>query len=202
MYRFIAMIILLYSCTEINAQEYNFHPLDQRIDSMLTYNNKPSVHLSVVKLIKWDSPILYDFLTIPPVCPPNFSIRVSSTYGYRVHPIKQVSHIHSGIDLPPMSGNDTIYAPANAIVDTIGYNKHLGLFIELSHKYGYRTIYGHLSGILIRPGQSIGRADKIAIMGNTGGSTGKHLHYTIKHNGKSVNPLPYCYILFNIYRSN
>lgn len=106
-------------------------------------------------------------------------------------------HQHSGIDIPP-SGNDTIYAAANGIIDTVAYNDLIGLHIKIRHKYGFKTTYGHLKRTFIRsPRQKIHIGDPIGIMGTSGRSTGKHLHYTVQRNGQTLPPLPYCYLFIN-----
>lgn len=159
--------------------------------------------LTLVLRLPRASLIIYDIPCISPVQSRNFdNLRISSGYGTRVHPITQRVHKHSGIDLPP-TGNDTIYATANGRVDTVAYGDKLGLYIRLRHKYGYKTVYGHLTQTFIRtPRQRIRIGQPLGIMGTTGRSTGKHLHYTILHNGRNVPPLPYCYLFIKNRESN
>lgn len=155
----------------------------------------------IVNDLPQNSQIIYDIPCISPVQTRDFDrLHISSQYGRRIHPITQRIHMHSGIDIPP-TGNDTIYVAANGVIDTIAYNDKLGLYIRVSHRFGYQTIYGHLSHILIHdPHQIVRIGQPIAIMGTTGRSTGKHLHYTILHHAKSIPPLPYCYLFIEIQR--
>lgn len=151
--------------------------------------------LDIIAQLPPRSPQILDIPCISPVQQPDFDrLRISSGYGLRIHPITQKTHRHSGIDIPP-SGNDTIYAAANGIIDTVAYNDLIGLHIKIRHKYGYKTIYGHLKRTFIRsPHQIIHIGDPIGIMGTSGRNTGKHLHYTIQRNGQTLSPLPYCYL--------
>lgn len=144
---------------------------------------------------------IFDIPCISPVQSKDFNnLHISSSYGRRIHPITQRIHRHSGIDIPP-TGNDTIYATANGVIDTVAYDSKLGLYIKLQHKNGYGTVYGHLSRTFIhRPRQNIRVGQPIALMGTTGRSTGKHLHYTILKYGQSVPPLPYCYLFIKRYK--
>lgn len=154
--------------------------------------------LDIIAQLPARAPQILDIPCISPVQQPNFDrLRISSSYGLRIHPITQKVHRHSGIDIPP-SGNDTIYATANGILDTVAYNDLIGLHIKIRHKYGFTTIYGHLKRTFIRsPHQKIHIGDPIGIMGTSGRSTGKHLHYTVQRNGQTLPPLPYCYLFIN-----
>lgn len=177
--------------------------VEKQIDSLLSNSSStPREHIELMRLIKWNSYLFNDFVSIPPVRPPKYNIKVSSKFGSRVHPIKGYMSQHSGIDLVPMENNDTIYVTATGVVDTIAYNSLLGYHVIVQHRFGYKTIYGHLSQVLIKPKQHLRQAEKIAVMGNTGQSTGKHLHYTLKHNNISLDPYPYCYIYLDAIINN
>lgn len=106
--------------------------------------------LDIIAQLPARAPQILDIPCISPVQQPNFDrLRISSGYGLRIHPITQKIHRHSGIDIPP-SGNDTIYATANGILDTVAYNDLIGLHIKIRHKYGFKTTYGHLKRTFIR----------------------------------------------------
>ena len=93
--------------------------------------------LDIIAQLPARAPQILDIPCISPVQQPNFDrLRISSGYGLRIHPITQKVHRHSGIDIPP-SGNDTIYATANGILDTVAYNDLIGLHIKIRHKYGF-----------------------------------------------------------------
>lgn len=164
--------------------------------ALLTAGNKEI--FDIIVQLPARSPHILDIPCISPVQQPDFEkLRISSGYGLRIHPITQKAHRHSGIDIPT-SGNDTIYAAANGIIDTVAYNDLIGLYIKIRHKYGFKSIYGHLRRTFIQsPHQKIQIGDPIGIMGTSGRSTGKHLHYTIQRNGQPLPPLPYCYLFIN-----
>lgn len=172
--------------------------LDYIADSLLQTATHEQRALGIIQAIDWESRIIKDIHSLSPVLASNLSrINISSKFGSRFHPIYQRSHHHSGIDIPPPPGNDTIYAPANGIIDTIGYDNRLGYFIRIHHKYGYQTTYGHLRHVLASISDPILIGDPIALIGSTGTSTGPHLHYSVKYRGKLVNPLPYCYLMYD-----
>ncbi|HHD11944.1 MAG TPA: peptidase M23 [Deltaproteobacteria bacterium] len=115
---------------------------------------------------------------------------LTSRFGKRRDPFTGRIQMHKGIDIANRVGTDVI-APADGIVTRITKMHSLGRLVEISHGYGIRTRYGHLSKVLVRVGQKVKRGQKIAEMGNTGRSTGPHLHYEVIANGIHVNPLRY-----------
>ncbi len=115
---------------------------------------------------------------------------LTSRFGKRRDPFTGRVQLHKGIDIANRVGTDVI-APADGIVTRITRMASLGRVVEISHGYGIRTRYGHLSKVLVRVGQKVKRGDVIAEMGNTGRSTGPHLHYEVMANGVHVNPLRY-----------
>jgi murein DD-endopeptidase MepM/ murein hydrolase activator NlpD len=113
---------------------------------------------------------------------------VSSGFGRRVSPFTGQDTMHGGLDISaPMS--TPVKAPASGIVVVAGPEKSLGNVIIVSHGYGYKTTYGHLSKIKVRAGQTVKRGEIIGEVGNTGLSTGPHLHYEIEVNGAGIDPL-------------
>ena len=115
---------------------------------------------------------------------------LTSRFGKRRDPFTGRIQMHRGIDIANRVGTDVI-APADGIVTRIAGMATLGRVVEISHGYGIRTRYGHLSKVLVRVGQKVKRGDVIAKMGNSGRSTGPHLHYEVIANGVHVNPLRY-----------
>jgi murein DD-endopeptidase MepM/ murein hydrolase activator NlpD len=99
---------------------------------------------------------------------------------------------HSGIDIVTPIGTP-VKAPADGIVLKIGEDRLLGLTLTLAHGSKYETYYGHLKEILVKEGQVVKKGDIIALSGNSGISTGPHLHYEIRYLGKNVNPENYLY---------
>ena len=117
--------------------------------------------------------------------------RFTSGFGMRRDPFTGRMHFHYGIDLAAPIGTP-IYAPADGIVKRVRRTKGgYGLMLEIDHGIGITTRYGHLSMVLVRPGQKVKRGQIIARVGNTGRSTGPHLHYEVRILNKPVNPLNY-----------
>ncbi len=115
---------------------------------------------------------------------------VTSAFGSRVHPIYNVPLFHSGIDISASEGT-RVQTTGDGIVAFSGYDKGYGQKITINHGYGYKTIYAHLSKSLVRQGQKVKRGDIIALSGNTGVSTGPHLHYEVLKDNVKVNPTAY-----------
>jgi murein DD-endopeptidase MepM/ murein hydrolase activator NlpD len=114
-------------------------------------------------------------------------------FGMRTHPILKIRRMHSGLDILVNTGNP-VYAPGGGRVEFTGRRGGLGRTIEVDHKFGYKTLYGHLSKIVVKRGQKIKRGDLIGYSGNSGKlSTGPHLHYEIRHNGVALNPKNFIY---------
>ena len=115
----------------------------------------------------------------------------TSGYGVRSDPFKGRAAMHAGIDLAGPIGTP-IYATADATVGRSEYNNGgYGNLVELEHGHGIQTRYGHLSKSLVSAGQKVKRGDMIGLMGSTGRSTGSHLHYEVRIDGKAVNPVPF-----------
>ena len=115
----------------------------------------------------------------------------TSGYGVRSDPFRHGAAMHAGIDLAGPIGTP-IYATADGVVSEAGYNNGgYGNLVKIDHGRGIETRYGHLSAILVSPGQRIVRGQQIARMGSTGRSTGSHLHYEVRIDGRAVNPIPF-----------
>ena len=116
--------------------------------------------------------------------------RVASGYGMRIDPVYHVRKFHQGMDFTAPTGTE-IFATGNARVEFTGWKQGYGNTVILDHGYGYKTLYAHLYKSLVRKGQKVRRSDIIALVGNTGKSTGPHLHYEVRLNGKPVDPRNY-----------
>jgi murein DD-endopeptidase MepM/ murein hydrolase activator NlpD len=111
-------------------------------------------------------------------------------FGMRFHPILHIFRRHDGIDI--INDLDTpVYATADGVVELAGRQGGYGLALEINHGYSLKTLYGHLSKILVREGQRVKRGDLVARSGNTGLSSGPHLHYEVRINGVAQNPSDY-----------
>jgi murein DD-endopeptidase MepM/ murein hydrolase activator NlpD len=115
---------------------------------------------------------------------------LTSGYGVRSDPFRGRAAMHAGIDLAGPLGT-AIYATADAIVGRSEWANGYGNLIELNHGRGIQTRYGHLTRSIVRAGQRIKRGELIGYMGSTGRSTGSHLHYEVRIDGKAVNPIPF-----------
>lgn len=119
--------------------------------------------------------------------------KIASGFGYRIHPIYKTGKMHTGIDFTAPQGTE-IYATGDGVVinaepTSMGYGRH----VVIEHGYGYQTLYGHMSRINVHKGQKVKRGDLIGYVGNTGSSTGPHLHYEVIKDGEKINPISYFY---------
>jgi len=135
--------------------------------------------------------ILY-YPTIAPVKTQDF-IYVSSPYGMREHPTLKKELFHEGIDISAYVGAE-VHSTAQGRVEKIMYSKYgYGNRILIKHAYGFETLYAHLGTIKVKKGQWVRKNQLIGTVGNTGRSTGSHLHYEIRKNGEPRDPLGYFY---------
>lgn len=116
--------------------------------------------------------------------------KISSPFGRRIDPINRHRSFHAGIDFKGNTG-DKVRATGNGVVKRSGYNKGLGNYIIIRHGNGFETTFAHLSKRLVKIGQKVERGKVIGLVGNTGRSTGSHLHYEVRLYGKAVNPMKY-----------
>jgi murein DD-endopeptidase MepM/ murein hydrolase activator NlpD len=112
---------------------------------------------------------------------------ITSPYGYRRSPFTDVRQFHSGLDISARTGTP-ILAAMSGRVTTISYDNTFGNYVVISHHSGYRTLYGHMSVVRTKNGAYVGTGERIGDVGNTGLSTGSHLHFTVYKNGVTVNP--------------
>lgn len=117
-------------------------------------------------------------------------LEISSRYGLRANPFGRGHELHAGMDFPGDTGTP-VKATAPGKVDQAGRGGALGNYVAVEHGHGYRSLYGHLSKILVKPGDEIAKGQVIGLVGNTGRSSGPHLHYALQYKGKTINPAPY-----------
>ncbi|MBE8606595.1 MULTISPECIES: M23 family metallopeptidase [Vibrio] len=145
--------------------------LEDRIDAAAIDS---AVRATMFRLIPNDSPMTYQ--------------RISSSYGRRTNPISGKRHNHTGIDLTCKRGEE-ILAPADGVIETVRpSNKGFGNFLTMRHSFGFMSSYAHLQKFKVRSGQFVSKGDVIANCGNSGNSTGPHLHYEVRFLGRSLNP--------------
>lgn len=116
--------------------------------------------------------------------------RLASRYGYRIHPIFKTRRLHAGVDLASPLGTP-VYAGGDGVVKRAQWVSGYGRFVELEHVNGYQTAYAHMSRIAdgLKPGDRVKQGQLVGYVGSTGNSTGNHLHYEIRINGRTVDPL-------------
>ena len=119
--------------------------------------------------------------------------RTASGYGYRIHPIYQTRIFHNGMDFACDIGTP-VYATADGVVKNARYEKGYGYIVTIDHGYGYETRYAHLKSFNVKKGQKVVRGETIALSGNTGRSTGPHLHYEVLQRGRPTNPAHYYFM--------
>ena len=115
---------------------------------------------------------------------------ITSPFGKRIHPVTQKISYHEGIDIACTTGT-AVYAASDGVVEFSGNNGNYGIMITISHENGMRTTYAHLSMAGVRKGASVKKGQIIAYSGNTGRSTGPHLHFEVRGTGGPTNPIPY-----------
>lgn len=129
--------------------------------------------------------------SISPVVLGDGTFRITSPFGNRLHPIYGRRIFHKGIDFGGHTGNP-VFATGDGVVESISMERRgYGRQVVINHGFGYKTRYAHLKTILVAEGMRVKRGDYIAVSGNTGKSTGPHLHYEVLYLGKPVNPYHY-----------
>ncbi|MDR0221019.1 MAG: M23 family metallopeptidase [Lachnospiraceae bacterium] len=166
----------------------------RKIAAVISYRNNKEVEREILK-----EEVVYEAVAkiaergtkIPPTYrKPLSGGRLSSGFGSRVAPTRGASTFHRGIDWATPVGT-AIVASSGGVVSRAGWGSGYGYVVYIDHPDGRQTRYGHLSKVLVRVGQSVAQGEKIALSGNTGISTGPHLHFEILINGVQVNPARY-----------
>lgn len=146
----------------------------------------------MVTLVKNKEKMLANIPAIQPVLNQDLK-HMASGYGWRIDPVYHSRRFHAGMDFAAPIGTD-IYATGNGTVVSVGWKQGYGNCIQINHGYGYLTLYGHMSAFKVRSGQSVKRGDVIGLVGNTGKSTGPHLHYEVHFKGTVMNPQNYYFL--------
>lgn len=127
--------------------------------------------------------------SVPVGWPIESKVPITSPYGERIHPVTKKRQVHRGVDLATPVGTSVI-SPANGYVLKLRTDSICGKGLEIRHSDGFDTVYCHLSQFLVREGERVSQGAVVAKTGNTGRSTGPHLHYAVKYNGEYINPEP------------
>ena len=117
-------------------------------------------------------------------------IGISSKFGWRKHPILHKKEFHTGLDLRAKM-NTPVYATADGIVEFAKYHKRSGFgkLLIIDHNFGFKTLFGHLNKIVVKNGDFVHKGELVAYTGNSGLSSGPHLHYEIRYIGVVLNPI-------------
>jgi hypothetical protein len=158
-----------------------FQKIDTKIDRLS--NSYLSLQLYIERL--------HGNLQHTPSIAPVISFFLSSPFGPRTHPVTgETEKMHMGIDMTAPKWT-TIYAPANGRIDLVSTSETMGRYVSIDHGNGIVTRYGHMEKPFVKEGQMVKRFDVIGYVGNTGRTTGHHLHYEVWVNGVAVNPIYY-----------
>lgn len=177
------------------AQGGPFVPVDRKERPMEP--TQSALALLDLQLERWET--LQRVLRAMPFAPPLEEYSVSSTFGSRVDPFTQTSSMHFGLDLRAPR-KTPIHAPAPGIVLNAGRKDRYGKLIEIDHGMGIVTRYGHLEEIFVKPGDRISFRSKIGSVGNTGRTSGSHLHYEVVVNGKPLDPGKFLEVGKHLYK--
>lgn len=146
----------------------------------------------VVGMAKSHEDMLKSIPAIQPVSNKDLR-RTASGYGMRIDPIYNTRKFHEGMDFAAPIGTD-IYATGDGVVIKMGWQTGYGNCIVIDHGFGYQTLYGHMEEFRTTIGKKVVRGEIIGCVGNTGKSTGPHLHYEVHVKGQPVNPINYYYM--------
>lgn len=149
-------------------------------------------YAAIENMVKNKEKLLLAIPAIQPVSNKDLN-RIASGFGYRIDPVYKTTRFHGGLDFTAPIGTP-IYATADGTIKEAGYNTGgFGNHVVINHGYGYQTLYGHMSRIAVRDGQSVKRGQVIGYVGNSGKSTGAHLHYEVIKNGTHLDPVYFFY---------
>lgn len=160
----------------------------QRLDKLAKQLFVQSVSLDeVANLALRKQEMLASIPAIQPVSNEDLT-RLASGFGMRMHPIHKITKFHSGMDFTAKVGTE-IYATGDGTVELAEYNSSgYGLHVVIDHGFDYQTLYAHLSKAMVKRGQKVKRGDVIGLVGNSGLSSGPHLHYEVLKGGEPVDP--------------
>ncbi len=158
----------------------------EQLEKQLAIQSKSYEDLK--KLLEKKESMLMSIPAIQPIYTNN-QVHLASGFGMRYHPIYKTRRMHTGLDFSAPIGTD-IHSTGNGVVKSIekslsGYGYH----VVIDHDFGYKTLYAHMSEILVKKGQQVKRGEVIGKVGNTGTSTAPHLHYEVIQNDSKINPI-------------
>lgn len=193
--------MLFLFAVNVNAQEFNSVVSVEQVNTVAV-KKKPVIKDTVVKekIIRdtvYTSSYLPDKEPLALSCLPLADIKLTSGFGYRIHPILGNIKFHNGIDLSARTAN--IYSVLHGTVVISSYDSVIGNYVVVNHGL-YETIYGHLSIRFVKAGDLVKAGTIIGLSGRTGRVTGEHLHFIVKYKGQSINPLPFLKEILTVNR--
>ncbi|MDN3609477.1 M23 family metallopeptidase [Vibrio ostreicida] len=171
------------------------------IESALKLSNESLDLRERVNIAALNTAVRHQMMQLIPNGKPVRTGYLSSRYGNRIHPVTKTKAMHHGIDYAVSMGTP-IYAPADGIIAMARKsNRGSGNFLRITHSFGFTSSYSHLKSFKVERGDYVKKGDLIGLSGNSGLSTGYHLHYEIRLVGRSLDPLPYTQWEMNNFES-
>lgn len=192
--RYIILLFITLLHLPVSAQPSGFSNRKSEIETFTEKIYSVKSFLLIADSLGMSVEELFDYPVIFPIKKPT---RISSGFGMRRHPITKRRQFHTGIDIPQIKST-AVYSTGNGVVTNKGYNSGYGYFVEIQHAGGFRSFYAHLSKTMVNMGDSVSITQQIACVGNTGISTGSHLHYEVRKGNRYLNPIEWCSYLFKI----
>lgn len=172
----------------VSGQPYDFLNRNSEIERCTKHVYAISEFRQVADSLQLSIDELSDY---PVICPIKNPQRILSTFGIRYHPIYKMLLFHTGIDIPGIK-DTPVYATGNGVIIRKGYDSGFGNFIEIEHAGGFRSFYAHLSKTMVNIGDSVSIMQQIGYVGDTGITTGNHLHYEVRKGKGFLNPAGWC----------
>jgi murein DD-endopeptidase MepM/ murein hydrolase activator NlpD len=174
-----------------NSQTASLRPISVSTSGVMAMGEDVSRANNILSLLADINAYQQGVARLPVATPVRMgAVRQTSGFGMRRHPLTGRSTMHNGLDWAGPRGTP-ILASADGVVKKAARDRGYGNLVVIQHDFGIETYYAHLSSMDVRPGQRVSRGQKIGGMGTTGASTGVHLHYEVRINGRAVNPMTY-----------
>jgi murein DD-endopeptidase MepM/ murein hydrolase activator NlpD len=178
----------MFSTLELSAGSVEETADIRRLAGFLESSVQPLEQIG--KMLEAHGTLLSDIPSIWPLSNPAIG-HLSMKFGQNIHPITGQLYLHKGLDFSTYRSGDSVVATANGQVVTIAWDEGFGIYIVIRHKHGIYTRYAHLNSTRVQRGQFVSQKDVIGTIGNTGISTGPHLHYEVHIGSDVVDPEKY-----------
>lgn len=189
-------VLLFAFLSFVRSQGQSTEGLSKTVDVFLTKASSAQDISTLLEILgnntkRFDSKFAY----VPSINPlnPKKLKRISSKFGRRFHPIDKKDKLHLGIDISAKKGTPVHVSAKGVVIETVRSSKGYGNEVVVEHAYGFITRYAHLHSFIVKKGDILDKGKIVGFVGNTGKSTGYHLHYEIIKNGKPIDPYPFCF---------